>query len=298
MRGQALAGSDIFISYSRQDRNTAEQFAVGLAEEGFAVWWDDAIHSGETFDEVIEEELRAAKAVVVLWSPRSVTSRWVRAEATLADRRRKLSPVIIEPCEKPIIFELTHTVDLSHWDGDRSDRGWQVFVKDLRRMTGAAQPAPAPVSAPPTASPPFREPARAIPLPTLREPEVADEEEYNPTQAFTRMTEEELIAASAVHCIELVQDGTVERRVPIGPTGVRIGRSAPAELVLPDPRISRSHCKVELVAQQVLVTDLNSTNGTYVDGIRVLGDAVLTEGSTLNVGAYDLVYRVRNRGEL
>lgn len=266
------------------------------------MWWDDAIHSGETFDEVIEEELRAAKAVVVLWSPRSVSSRWVRAEATLADRRRKLSPVIIEPCEKPIIFELTHTVDLSHWTGDRADRAWQIFVKDLRRMTGAGQPARAPVSAPVSvpapASAPMAERVPAMPLPRTREPEVEDEEEYNPTQAFTRMTEEELIAASAVHCIELVQDGTVERRVPIGPTGIRIGRSAPAELVLSDPRISRSHCKVELVAEQVLVTDLNSTNGVYVDGVRVSGDAVLAEGSTLNVGIYDLVYRVRNRGEL
>lgn len=298
MRGQALAGSDIFISYSRQDRKSAEQFAAGLAEEGFAVWWDDAIHSGETFDEVIEEELRAAKAVVVLWSPRSVTSRWVRAEATLADRRRKLSPVIIEPCEKPIIFELTHTVDLSHWAGDRSDRAWQVFVKDLRRMTGAGQRPSAPDSVPTPARQPMAEPVPAMPLPPLREPEVEDEEEYNPTHAFTRMTEDELIAASAVHCIELVQDGTVERRVPIGPTGIRIGRSAPAELVLSDPGISRSHCKVELVAEQVLVTDLNSTNGTYVDGVRVTGDAVLAEGSTLNVGIYDLVYRVRNRGEL
>ncbi len=32
------------------------------------MWWDAALRSGETFDEVIEKELRAAKAVVVLWS--------------------------------------------------------------------------------------------------------------------------------------------------------------------------------------------------------------------------------------
>ena len=88
--------------------------------EGFSVWWDAVLRSGETFDEVIERELRAAKAVVVLWSPRSVASRWVRAEATLADRANKLVPVIIEPCNLPIIFELTHAADLA--DGRRHVR--------------------------------------------------------------------------------------------------------------------------------------------------------------------------------
>ena len=87
-----MSGRDIFISYSREDRPAARHFAESFAREGFSVWWDAVLRSGETFDEVIEKELRAAKAVVVLWSPRSVASRWVRAEATLADRGNKLVP--------------------------------------------------------------------------------------------------------------------------------------------------------------------------------------------------------------
>ena len=78
----------------------ARLFAESFAEEGLKVWWDAVLHSGETFDEVIERNLRAAKAVVVLWSPQSVISRWVRAEATQADRANKLVPVIIEPCNR------------------------------------------------------------------------------------------------------------------------------------------------------------------------------------------------------
>src|SRR5689334_23687248 len=116
-------------------------FADGLAAEGFNVWWDASLHSGETFDEVIEQRLRDAKAVVVLWSPRSVASRWVRAEATLADRRNKLVPAIIEACDRPIVFELTHTADLAEWHGDRDDAQWRIFVEDLRRHTHARRPA-------------------------------------------------------------------------------------------------------------------------------------------------------------
>lgn len=112
---------DVFLSYSSADREAARRFAERLGEEGLTVWWDAALRAGETFDEVIENALKAAKSVIVLWSPRSVTSRWVRAEATLADRRNKLVPVIIEQCDRPLIFELTHTTDLSKWDGSSTD---------------------------------------------------------------------------------------------------------------------------------------------------------------------------------
>lgn len=278
-----MAGSDIFLSYSRQDRGKAQQFATSLMQEGFAVWWDDAIHSGETFDEVIEDELRSAKAVVVLWSPRSAASRWVRAEATVADRRRKLVPAIIEPCDRPIIFELTHTVDLSHWDGDHSDRSWQIFVKDLRRLTGTAVPLE----------------NASIPLPAVTPMvDVDDDEEYNPTQASSRMDAAEFAASVPVHCLEVIQAGDVSMRFPIDPAGTRIGRTVPAEIILSDPRISRTHCKVELVAGELQVTDLNSTNGTYIDGTKVVGDAVLPVGSTLTIGEFALVHQIRTRAEV
>src|SRR5689334_5721366 len=157
VRGNCVSGHDIFISYCREERPVARRFAECFADEGFSVWWDAQLHSGETFDEVIERELRAAKAVVVLWSPRSVASRWVRAEATLADRQNKLVPVTIEACDRPIIFELTHTSDLSHWDGSTTDPSWRTLIKDVDRLVsrnaGAAPAAPAtPRAMPPSAS--------------------------------------------------------------------------------------------------------------------------------------------------
>ena len=143
-----MSGPDIFISYCSEDRNVARRFAQRFVDEGFTVWWDAALHSGETFDEVIESALKAAKAVVVLWSPRSVGSRWVRAEATLADRRNKLAPVTIEPCDRPIIFELTHTADLTRWKGDTSDPAWRSFVKDLHRLVDKSTEDSAPARGP------------------------------------------------------------------------------------------------------------------------------------------------------
>jgi TolB-like protein/Tfp pilus assembly protein PilF len=144
---------DIFLSYNREDAAVAKLFADAFAREGFDVWWDATLRSGETYDEVTEAALRGARAVVVLWSPRSVVSHWVRAEATIAHRAKTLVPASIEPCDKPVMFELTQTADLAHWRGEADDPAWLAFLGDVRRMVGCdasevAKAAPAPVPAP------------------------------------------------------------------------------------------------------------------------------------------------------
>jgi TolB-like protein len=127
---------DIFLSYSRDDQTIARRFAEGLESEGFSVWWDQALHPGEAFDQVTEKALEEARAVVVLWSKISVESRWVRAEATQAHAIGKLVPVMIAACKRPIMFELTQTVDLTDWDGDRQNPAWRRLVAGIRRMSG------------------------------------------------------------------------------------------------------------------------------------------------------------------
>lgn len=304
-----VSATDIFISYSREDRDRARTFADALGSEGFHVWWDNALHSGETFDEVIERQLRAAKAVVVLWSPRSVTSRWVRAEATLADRRSKLAPVIIEACDRPIIFELTHTADLSHWTGDATDHAWRVFVTDLHHLIGSTpQPAAKPAAPPPApqakAPPPAgngteleRKPGASVfggAVPPAPAAEDDEEENYEATQFYTKASMDELLGADE-HLLEQVIDGTVDKSYSVGPLGVRIGRTPPAEIVLADPRVSRAHCKVELKDGELLVEDLGSTNGTFIDDEKIHAATVLPVGSILRVGNFSLVHEVRAR---
>ncbi|MEO8467648.1 MAG: TIR domain-containing protein [Gammaproteobacteria bacterium] len=126
--------SDIFLSYNREDQAAARRFAEAFEAHGLSVWWDVTLRSGEAYDQVTEKALRDAKAVVVLWSKKSVESRWVRAEATLAERYKTLVPAMIEPCDRPIMFELTQTAELSHWQGDAMDAAWLAFLRDVRRF--------------------------------------------------------------------------------------------------------------------------------------------------------------------
>jgi adenylate cyclase len=134
--------SDIFISYSSEDQATARHFADAFEAEGFSVWWDAALRSGQTYDQVIEEALREAKAVVVLWSPNSVASRWVRAEATEADRLQTLVPAIIEDCKLPIVFELTHCENLSGWSGDKDSQPWRNLLTAIAELTASTSETP------------------------------------------------------------------------------------------------------------------------------------------------------------
>lgn len=143
-----MASPDIFISYNREDAAIARLYADAFTAAGLEVWWDATLRSGEDYDAVTEKSLRTAKAVVVLWSPRSVNSRWVRAEATIADRGQTLMPVMIEACDRPVMFELKQTAELSHWRGDTSDPDWQAFVADVRRKVGKAAADPISEAAP------------------------------------------------------------------------------------------------------------------------------------------------------
>jgi eukaryotic-like serine/threonine-protein kinase len=151
--------TDVFLSYTHDDQAIARRYAEALEREGFGVWWDVAVNPGETFDTITEQSLRAAKAVVVLWSKRSVDSRWVRSEATLADRCGTLVPVMIETCDRPVQFELTQTLDLSTWRGDPADGRWRTLVDNLRRLAGKSGAEPAPKAAPLPIAPPM--PARS-----------------------------------------------------------------------------------------------------------------------------------------
>jgi len=59
---------DVFISYARPSEAQAHSIAEALREKGFSVWRDDELPAHRAYSDVIEERLKSAKAVVVLWS--------------------------------------------------------------------------------------------------------------------------------------------------------------------------------------------------------------------------------------
>jgi formylglycine-generating enzyme required for sulfatase activity len=85
--------ADIFISYSSKDARFTDDLVRHLEAAGYSTWWGAGLTAAQELSAVIERELHDAKAVIVIWSKGSVTSRWVRAEASLADSLNKLITV-------------------------------------------------------------------------------------------------------------------------------------------------------------------------------------------------------------
>lgn len=69
----------------------------------------------------------------------------------------------------------------------------------------------------------------------------------------------------------------------------RLGRGSDTDIRVEDPGASRHHCEIVL-GQPVLVRDLNSTNGTFVNGERV-SQLELVDGTTIMIGSTPLVFR-------
>jgi transcriptional regulator with PAS, ATPase and Fis domain len=82
----------------------------------------------------------------------------------------------------------------------------------------------------------------------------------------------------------IVAPGTTgERRVPIGNSPISIGKDPEADVCLEDPHVSRRHAEIRRTREGVFLRDLESRNGTQVDGIAVDG-ARLESGVTITLG--------------
>ena len=144
--------ADVFISYARTDKPRVAPIVAAIEAKGWSVWWDPEISAGQQFDDQIETEMNLAKSVLVVWTPTSVVSRWVRGEAREAADRGILVPVRFEDARLPMDVRALHTTDLDHWGEDPGSPQFQEVLRALSSMiarSGASKPAkPAPGSAP------------------------------------------------------------------------------------------------------------------------------------------------------
>ncbi len=138
--------ADVFISYSSKDRDRARALARAFSDLGLSVWWDREIVTGQAFDSAIERELNAARSVVVLWSRDAVESEWVKNEAASAAERGVLLPVTIDGTRPPLEFRRKQTADLSGWNGDPANEGFQALCRAINGIVRSASPPTAPIA--------------------------------------------------------------------------------------------------------------------------------------------------------
>jgi hypothetical protein len=128
--------AEIFISYSREDRDWVERLAAQLQSEGYSVWWDWDLLVGKRYRETIDHELQNCRAAVVVWSQHSVQSDFVRDEAEEAQQRNILVPVLKEIVRPPAGFRQIQTADLSTWNGGDAHAEFRRVMKGIGFMVG------------------------------------------------------------------------------------------------------------------------------------------------------------------
>ncbi len=145
--------ADVFVSYARSDKARVAPLVAAIEAKGWSVWWDPEIDAGQQFDDQIEAELKAARAVVVVWTPTSVASRWVRGEAREAADRGTLVPVRFDGANLPMDVRAIHTTELDGWGDNPASPQCQALLRALgamiaRQARSAARRANRPVAAP------------------------------------------------------------------------------------------------------------------------------------------------------
>lgn len=130
--------TDLFLSYKAEDRARVAPLVQALETDGLSVWWDEHIGGGDDWRDTILRHLEAARAVIVVWSRRSVgpNGQFVRDEATRALKRGTYLPVRIDKVDPPLGFGETQALELHGWKGDRSDARYQAVLSTLRKRLG------------------------------------------------------------------------------------------------------------------------------------------------------------------
>jgi pSer/pThr/pTyr-binding forkhead associated (FHA) protein len=183
------------------------------------------------------------------------------------------------------------SVNGTHVNGERVGRQHLLARADVIRIGNDEFRFYADAAAPPTPRPP-----RSVPQVTAPQPPKGAGARLSdtlmgmpqppPSPSMTPTAPQAAPLASL-----LVRNGAMKgRRLPIKVPVVNIGRAEFNDVVISDPSVSTNHAKLQRRDDVWILTDLGSTNGTFVEGERMSGEQALVAGSTLRFGEVSVLF--------
>ncbi len=298
----------ICIAYAPQDRDTALRLSELLEARGVAVsclgigGTGPAV--GVSFDDWVEATIQECDWAVVLWSPGSRESEYLRAQARSANRLRKLFPVRLDGAAPPAEFVNIQALQLDAGAGAReiADHLLRNRRDDFARAIPPAQVPHSHYDQIPTSSgPPSRPPSAPMPMP-MPAPRSMPAPASKPQGVFSRVTQSvrDLLQASrrgkgADDSLETATPRGAQSEEPLNveaPEPVWLGASAPRQSA-PGQRFTaalvayvaaaRESARETLEAlgepgDRVLMNVAPQRNATWVQGapvaVRLTGDGV------------------------
>lgn len=82
------------------------------------------------------------------------------------------------------------------------------------------------------------------------------------------------------------------QRYSLNAPSIILGRSSDADILIDDTGVSRRHLEIRTGPGSAAAFDLGSTNGSYVNGHKIVGSSELTDGSTITMGRTKIIFRL------
>ena len=117
------------------------------------------------------------------------------------------------------------------------------------------------------------------------------------TTAQTVIFSQRVDAGGVTHYLVVRNGPEAGRHIEVTLEAQQMGRSE-ADLTMADRAVSKLHCEIVMFGDSLIVKDLGSTNGTFIDGQEVTAPTSLPVGSMLQVGETLLVHEVRTPEEV
>lgn len=245
----------VFISHSTKDSAFArEKLRKLLERRGITTWFsDEDIPSAVDWERRIRSALRDAQWCIVILSPDAVKSDWVQAEVhwALEKRKGRVIPIMIKECDPADLHLKLLRIQYLDFRGDPDAATTRLIeILESERFTG-------------------------------EEPSAHDEREEEKTVLLHAVdTEVRLLAIAgpqkgAQLSARLRQDCIV-------------GRGKDADIRILDDCVSRMHARILVASRkgekQLLLTDLGSANGTFVNESRVTAPTSIGKGDVIDIG--------------
>jgi|GEM_PF-3436594 len=267
--------SKVFVSYSRQDGHIVYPIVTRLKGQGVPIWIDQQdIDPGKRWDIAIEKALNEATHVLIVLSKSSVGSQNVRDEIDWAlDEGKIIVPILINECNRPLRIRRMQYTDFTK----NTEEAFNELLRILPHELNISNPNNSHTISNKHDKPTLPMDEVHLTLPATSKQFVVFPEDRKTIQEGGNYIYPTLIFMS--------MDKSNKRHWLMKINTIYIGREYDCDIVVPVQQVSRRHIQIQREAQKYKLIDLNSTNGTWINGDPLKNSAyTLQHGDMINLG--------------